>query len=515
MSNFETQARRLRYQALGSACKDLKLRILLTGHHRDDQAETLLMRLIAGHTGPSLKGIKPSGRTPECWGLHGMHESGSYEFAKNILQYLRSSGRHQSTSRSSIIEDLQRVLLHKPIFESGGLEVLRPLLEYSKAQLVRTCEAGGILWEDDKTNTEVWHTPRNAVRSLLNSGRLPQALNGASLVALDQKCRQTQELLAGAFHEVERECEVIRFDVRSGVLIIRLVRFVQSMPDVHTGVSKGRIAARVLAYIMSSVTPLESIDLEGLETAAKTIFADFKSLPSADPKQPVTFTAGAVKFQRIYSPVADAKITQLSGPRHESDDTPLDPNFIWSLSRQPFANQSATPEIPAILRDAHSGSLSEPNWTSWQLWDGRYWIRIRNFSMYPVLVRSFLPTDLQAIKATIPNDAWRKVHEILAEAAPGKIRWTLPALVQKDENEGTPDKLLSLPSLGETGRFDIFGQEQGKVVDWEIRYKQVFLRAPSLKSYSRATDRFTNIRHHPEVIRSWETSAAIFRKVPS
>jgi tRNA(Ile)-lysidine synthase len=46
--NVQSQAREIRYQLLLNFCKKYKIRFIMTGHHRDDQIETFLIRLSRG-----------------------------------------------------------------------------------------------------------------------------------------------------------------------------------------------------------------------------------------------------------------------------------------------------------------------------------------------------------------------------------------------------------------------------------------------------------------------------------
>jgi len=57
--NLEDAARRARYGLLDAWCEDNGVLHLLTAHHRDDQAETLLMRLARGSGLDGLAGIAP------------------------------------------------------------------------------------------------------------------------------------------------------------------------------------------------------------------------------------------------------------------------------------------------------------------------------------------------------------------------------------------------------------------------------------------------------------------------
>jgi tRNA(Ile)-lysidine synthase len=54
---IEEAARIARYQALGEMCRESDCRLLLTAHHQDDQAETVLLQLMRGAGLPGLSGM--------------------------------------------------------------------------------------------------------------------------------------------------------------------------------------------------------------------------------------------------------------------------------------------------------------------------------------------------------------------------------------------------------------------------------------------------------------------------
>jgi len=64
--NLEDAARRARYRLLEAWCADNGVLHLLTAHHRDDQVETLLMRLARGSGLDGLAGIAPVGIWRTC-----------------------------------------------------------------------------------------------------------------------------------------------------------------------------------------------------------------------------------------------------------------------------------------------------------------------------------------------------------------------------------------------------------------------------------------------------------------
>jgi tRNA(Ile)-lysidine synthase len=59
-SNLQAQAREARYALLAKWAEERRLTGLATAHHRDDQAETLLMRLARGSGVGGLAGIQPA-----------------------------------------------------------------------------------------------------------------------------------------------------------------------------------------------------------------------------------------------------------------------------------------------------------------------------------------------------------------------------------------------------------------------------------------------------------------------
>lgn len=124
-SNLQARAREDRYRLLAERCRADGVLHLLLGHHRDDQAETLLLRLGRGSGGDGLAGMAAVVERPE-------------------------------------------------------VRLLRPLLGFSKESLVATCRASGVTWIEDPSNRDDAFA-RVRVRRLLPS--LAEAgLDAAGLV---------------------------------------------------------------------------------------------------------------------------------------------------------------------------------------------------------------------------------------------------------------------------------------------------------------------------------------------
>jgi tRNA(Ile)-lysidine synthase len=113
-SGVEAAARKQRYAALGEMCRTHGAELLLTAHHLDDQAETVLLQLFRGSGPAGLSGMDASNRAP---GLLG----------------------------------------------DAGLVIARPLLAVARTELEAFATQHQIVWVEDESNTDPRYT-RNALR---------------------------------------------------------------------------------------------------------------------------------------------------------------------------------------------------------------------------------------------------------------------------------------------------------------------------------------------------------------
>lgn len=111
-ANLPALARRARYRLLGGWCAAAGVRWLLTAHHADDQAETVLMRLARGSGVAGLSGIR----------------------------------------------------LVRPLMP--GVTLARPVLAARKADLIALCVTNAVQFEDDPTNRDPARD-RTAARAVL------------------------------------------------------------------------------------------------------------------------------------------------------------------------------------------------------------------------------------------------------------------------------------------------------------------------------------------------------------
>lgn len=137
--SLEDAARQLRYEALLQCAEEIRADFVLTAHQKDDQAETFLLRLLRGAGTRGLGAIR---------------------------------------------------------FRRG--RILRPLLEFTGAELRAYCRKQGLIWREDATNEELRYT-RNRVRRLL----LPLLKREFSPAVTELLCRTAEHLQADADYLTE------------------------------------------------------------------------------------------------------------------------------------------------------------------------------------------------------------------------------------------------------------------------------------------------------------------------
>lgn len=101
--NRQDMARRGRYALMAVWCARYRVPILLTAHHRDDQAETVMMRLLRGSGVEALAAIAPH-------------------------QYLHSA--------------------------AAAIRLERPILAIARQRLTATLQAASLSWRDDQSNRD-------------------------------------------------------------------------------------------------------------------------------------------------------------------------------------------------------------------------------------------------------------------------------------------------------------------------------------------------------------------------
>lgn len=149
--SIETAARRCRYEFLSRVAGEADARVVAVAHHADDQAETILHRILRG------TGLR---------GLAGMPQD-------------------------------------RPIHAGGSVRLVRPLLGFRQAELREYVQRLGQTWRHDVTNDAPASATRNRIRHellpMIEQSVNPQAAE--ALVQLGEQARRVSEVLRACAEE--------------------------------------------------------------------------------------------------------------------------------------------------------------------------------------------------------------------------------------------------------------------------------------------------------------------------
>ncbi len=209
-AGIQGEAREARYGALAVWCKRRGLPVLLTAHHCDDQAETLLMRLQRGAGLPGLTGIRPARKL------------------------------------------------------APGLLLLRPLLGWSKDELREIVREAGIDPVDDPTNRDPAYD-RTRIRTLLTANpdldprRLARSIK--ALREADEALDWMAESLSSSRMREEKEELVIEVEGLPREMRRRLL--VQAIGRCQPGWKGGDVEGLLQALESGSTATLAGLKASG------------------------------------------------------------------------------------------------------------------------------------------------------------------------------------------------------------------------------------------------------------
>lgn len=442
-TKFEAEARTRRYQALGKTCRDKGIGSLIVGQHKDDQAETVLMRLTRGRHRSGLPAMKHIGWMPECFGVHGVYHSGS-----------------PPSDTSSVAS----------LFEHGGMRVLRPLLDIEKNRLIATCKMHGTRWAEDATNQDRTLTNRNAIRHILRNHRLPEVLSTENVVAVGQRMRSRLDNHRAAAAALYSSCS-FKFDFQTGSLVVQFPPAEAFFPDPnHVPSPSEKLHARATAHyfveaIVSLVSPREHLVLESIANFVTWFW------PTLAPDHlPARTDIHSHNNDCVFLPVDHKQQPNDPATRHLSP---------WLIARQP-PNKGYFDNTPPAFPPKHN--------SDWRFFDGRYWVRVQNLTDRPITMRFLSDAQLEKIlqadfntKAkghlkrrdpnALPFDRKNSMRIALKAIEQQRLRRYLPALFLEPAKPDEEPTLLALPTLQASP--DPNDDSDRWECRWEIRYKKI------------------------------------------
>ncbi|KAK6008525.1 hypothetical protein QM012_000428 [Aureobasidium pullulans] len=407
--NLESAARRMRFQALGRACAAAGIEDLLLAHHADDQAETVLARIHGGYLGTGLTGIQPKMPIGECHGMYKVSKSGS-------------------------LRPLDRARTSTSIFvESGGVVLHRPLLGFTKSELIATCTISGVRWHEDATNADRTLTLRNAIRQMLQANAMPAALTSDRLRQLAATKWRNLTYCESKAREYFDKC-LVELDIHHGSVSFQI------HPDVEVQLNHDKdrqlVAAILMRKFFSLVEDQSRLALKDLSRSVAFVFPSAVEEWQTDSN---TIHIGNVTLVKHFS---------------NKENNMKEQNKYLIFPRPVRAPEASVQTLLEVTAQNHSTSQG-PVWTTTKLFHDRWWIKLKyipaNVSVGTSVVIRFLRVGESAKEVN-----QRHGRSKLARLPPGKLRYTVPAIVKisevKDENGlvSKEEKILAFPSIGLT-----------------------------------------------------------------
>ena len=247
-----------------------------------------MARIIASSTSVGLSGMLPVANIPECRGVFGVHESSkrSDRMPQDDATESQIGGRHEQLD-----------------FQTGGVQVGRPLLQFSKERLVATCEAQIVPYVEDETNFDQTLTRRNAIRHVYYQNRLPEALSKPALLSFGARCAERNARHAAMAEEIFNS-STVHLETRSGSLTVELpdIEKLQSLrkpQPLDTNQDDLSLAdAMFVRRLAAMITPRETIPLESLEKAVSAINPHGLGYPESDSEKALkTFNCAGLSFK--------------------------------------------------------------------------------------------------------------------------------------------------------------------------------------------------------------------------
>ncbi|RMD43766.1 hypothetical protein DV735_g1331, partial [Chaetothyriales sp. CBS 134920] len=455
LSNFEGKARDHRYRLLTKLALDNGVKHLFLGHHRDDQLETVLIRMIRSQAVSfmDLRGMESSAPVPVPYHVYGArHENPPVPLA-SLLQHLMSDSQEpvdlskavpRGSEDTKVIDRGGRILGYSP----GGIFVHRPFLDRTKAGLVATCEKRKVGFVRDKTNEDPEFTVRNAVRTM-RAHQLPRALQSDALLQLISQSRQLFGLLQADIAAEMSRVKILSLDFTSAIAYIRLPRTFTQL-----AIDRRSVAAGVLSQLCQLVSPnpMESAPTMVESDRLMAFLGHLQSPFWHDPlkaKAPVFVNSRAL-FEGFVPP----------GYTTDSPDS-----YHWKLSRQPL--RTAEIEPVNVVIDPASGSPGACS-SHRILWDNRFWIQVTSSDGHlfeKLTLRPFQADDWRCLTEQLPRRVIKTLRAVMSEHAPANSRFTLPALCFRGKVVALPtltDDLLTTDLLSDTTPFTL---------KWNVEYK--------------------------------------------
>ncbi|MCC5894306.1 MAG: tRNA lysidine(34) synthetase TilS [Alkalibacterium sp.] len=170
-SGLEQAARNIRYAFFKKLAEELNAAIVLTAHHKDDQVETILMRLVRGSSLDELKGIET-------------------------------------------------------VRQDDNVRIIRLLLPYSKSELISYAREQKLDWREDETNTTSDFTRNRYRQTIIPLLKKENPAVEDHIIRFSEEIRSVGNLMTPLIEEKRREI----IEVTDQALVVERTLFLQLDP---------------------------------------------------------------------------------------------------------------------------------------------------------------------------------------------------------------------------------------------------------------------------------------------
>lgn len=409
MKDFEKLARRKRYRLIAEAALSQNIRYLFTGHHGDDQIETLLSRLVRDQQllKSSFLGISELSPIPECEDVFGARPT------SDVFANLLSDPDHIQDAETSNTE-------HQNVSNESraGLQLVRPLLTVPKHSLLATCVHNDVSFVNDPTNFDPTITVRNAIRYLRSNYQLPYALSGESLLRLRHQAAVNHDKAVQQARHVALQCRLHHVSNDGLYLAFELPSSYSTLPELDISGF-----AYFLGRVAELVSPLPS---SRIPSTLDEIFVR-RFLHKCRPSE----RGGLLNICGVIFHITNGTSAKNGG-------------FINVVVFREPPRQAEMKRLRCDLcpvTEVKRESSSSTYTTRWLLWDNRIWIR----ALSPVA------TELQNLRIISSADIYKTTHDLrgrdidyaksLLKTLPEKARGSVPILSRGP-------RIIGLPTFG-------------------------------------------------------------------
>lgn len=363
ISNFEETARTKRYLKFRDIGTEWGSTELMVAHNHDDQLETYLQRLEQNSTLFGLRGLRSNSLLP-------VPQLGPFRY-------------------------------HAPIMIS------RPLLPFSKHDIIETCRQNHVPWFEDYTNADIHLTKRNMYRYLLNE-HIPRCsqydiINKYNLSQSHQTVLRITDDIRHAVDDLwQKYSSRMELVARDSVIYLN-VDSIEQWDEFNCLVWS--------RFLYELIYPI---------SASKHYYWSYSKLLYNFMPQLQQFVASNNCHIKLTYLNVLFDITKSHTKWHT-------PTLKFTLSRQPVPE----PQKPGVKLTLH------PN-DNWKLFDGRYWLRPINTSIDidivaydPKLHRNSLKSQFTSIPKIWPGTPIVQAHTLHAVPTHGlnikniNIEWFL------------------------------------------------------------------------------------------